>query len=363
MVKSQLSKKDYEKILEFITQVQNIKTNFRSTTLKNLSDFFGYNHLTFFLADNNGHFIDPVVTNINPDSIKTYINYYHSTDIFYALKEPNSTFKKNVITITDIMTYRQFENTEYYRDFLRLDNLYYEIAVPLILGNNLLGGIGVFNPKESGNFTSKDVLILEKLSRFISGSLNNYIQVNQLSYQEKLLENMTSQCPIGLVVLNSNHSIIYSNNIAKDFCLDILNDKSCLNPIEHVMNKLFMECNYRQTDSYPFLCRSIDNYKFKITSSIVSNAFTGLEPVIHIYITKEIKSNNRTLNDIASSYNLTNREVEIITLVSKGLSNKEISQSLFISYHTVKTHMENIFKKLQVDNRASLIYKINNNIQ
>lgn len=57
-----------------------------------------------------------------------------------------------------------------------------------------------------------------------------------------------------------------------------------------------------------------------------------------------------------------NREIEVIDLVSKGLSNKEISQRLFKSYHTVKTHMENIFKKIEVDNRTSLIYKINNTI-
>ncbi|SFC47861.1 hypothetical protein [Clostridium uliginosum] len=108
MIKSQLNKEDYEKIFEFATQVQNIRTNFRSTILMNLSDFFGYNHLTFFLADEKGSFTNPVSTNINPTLTKNYLNYYHSTDIFHPVKEPNLIFQKNVISITDIMPYNQF---------------------------------------------------------------------------------------------------------------------------------------------------------------------------------------------------------------------------------------------------------------
>ncbi|NFG61306.1 LuxR C-terminal-related transcriptional regulator [Clostridium sp. CMCC3677] len=360
MIKSQLNKKDYEKIFEFATQVQNIQINFRSTILMNLSNIFGYNYLTFFLADKNGSLINPIATNINPILTKKYINYYYSTDIFYLVKESNEIFQKNVISITDIMPYKQFENTEYYRDFLCLDNLYYEIAIPLRIGESLLGGIGAFRPKELGNFTSKDILILEKLSGIISNALNNYIKLNKISYEQEFLKDITSKAPIGLAVLNNRYSIIYSNNIAEDFCLDILNDRTCLSPIQYVIDKLFMEGEFKKDDSSSFMYSTIKNYNFKVVSSIVPDAFNGLESLMYIYITKEILNEDKTFDKIISDYNLTNREVEVINLVSKGLSNKEISQKLFISCHTVKTHMENIFKKTQVDNRTSLIYKINN---
>jgi DNA-binding NarL/FixJ family response regulator len=48
---------------------------------------------------------------------------------------------------------------------------------------------------------------------------------------------------------------------------------------------------------------------------------------------------------------LTPREVEILALVAVGTPNAEISKKLFISPHTVKTHVYNIFKKIRVDNR------------
>lgn len=51
---------------------------------------------------------------------------------------------------------------------------------------------------------------------------------------------------------------------------------------------------------------------------------------------------------------LSNRELEVLQLVAKGLSNKEISDTLFISEHTVKSHLKNILSKLHLDNRVQL---------
>jgi DNA-binding NarL/FixJ family response regulator len=48
---------------------------------------------------------------------------------------------------------------------------------------------------------------------------------------------------------------------------------------------------------------------------------------------------------------LTKRELEILHLVAQGLSNEEIGKKIFISRKTVKTHIRNIFDKLQVHNR------------
>ena len=45
------------------------------------------------------------------------------------------------------------------------------------------------------------------------------------------------------------------------------------------------------------------------------------------------------------------REIEILLLLSSGIQNEEIAQKLFISPNTVKTHLYNIFKKINVPNR------------
>jgi LuxR family transcriptional regulator of csgAB operon len=48
---------------------------------------------------------------------------------------------------------------------------------------------------------------------------------------------------------------------------------------------------------------------------------------------------------------LTPREVEILAMVAVGAKNEEIAEKLYISPHTVKTHIYNIFKKIDVPNR------------
>jgi DNA-binding NarL/FixJ family response regulator len=52
---------------------------------------------------------------------------------------------------------------------------------------------------------------------------------------------------------------------------------------------------------------------------------------------------------------LTEREIEILTLIAEGLSNKEVGDKLFISHRTVDTHRTNLMKKLDVHNIAGLI--------
>ena len=52
---------------------------------------------------------------------------------------------------------------------------------------------------------------------------------------------------------------------------------------------------------------------------------------------------------------LTEREIEIITLIADGLSNKEIGEKLFISHRTVDTHRTNLMSKLEVHNVAGIV--------
>ncbi|PSS43349.1 DNA-binding response regulator [Arthrobacter woluwensis] len=54
---------------------------------------------------------------------------------------------------------------------------------------------------------------------------------------------------------------------------------------------------------------------------------------------------------------LTPREAELLTLLTQGLSNKELGRKLFISEATVKTHLAHIYAKLGVDSRAAAIAK------
>jgi two-component system NarL family response regulator len=56
---------------------------------------------------------------------------------------------------------------------------------------------------------------------------------------------------------------------------------------------------------------------------------------------------------------LTTREVEVLRLVAKGMSNREIAEELYISENTVKNHVRNILEKLHLHNRMeAVIYAV-----
>ncbi len=59
---------------------------------------------------------------------------------------------------------------------------------------------------------------------------------------------------------------------------------------------------------------------------------------------------------------LTNREMEILNLLSTGAKNTDIAEQLCLSVHTIKTHIYHIYKKLDVSNRTQAVNWATNNL-
>ena len=67
--------------------------------------------------------------------------------------------------------------------------------------------------------------------------------------------------------------------------------------------------------------------------------------------------NENPLDTLIEKYGLTQREAEIMNLISTGIGNEEIANKLFVSKNTVKFHIKNIFIKLDVKNRVQAMQK------
>jgi len=91
------------------------------------------------------------------------------------------------------------------------------------------------------------------------------------------------------------------------------------------------------------------------------------QPYIQANMTRELvrEFNKITLHDKAKTEenNLTAREMEVLELIAEGLINKEIAKRLYISEKTVKNHVSNIFRKLNVSDRTqAAIYAFKHNL-
>jgi len=63
---------------------------------------------------------------------------------------------------------------------------------------------------------------------------------------------------------------------------------------------------------------------------------------------KKIAKGRERLSDLSQ------RERDVLKLIALGLSNAEIATKLFISPHTVKNHVSNIYRKLGIDDRTQV---------
>lgn len=94
--------------------------------------------------------------------------------------------------------------------------------------------------------------------------------------------------------------------------------------------------------------------------SAVRAVYAG-EPMIHPAVLRKMMMRFKTLPPAASvppihaPPPLSEREMEVLKIAAKGMSNKDIAQELFISERTVQAHMRSIFNKLGVGSRSEAI--------
>jgi DNA-binding NarL/FixJ family response regulator len=91
------------------------------------------------------------------------------------------------------------------------------------------------------------------------------------------------------------------------------------------------------------------------------------QSVIHPSMTKKFLNFNSSKEDSLEvekkDTQLTEREKEVLLCLVQGMNNKEIAKALFISDKTVKIHVSNIFKKLDVKSRSQVvIYAVQNHL-
>jgi DNA-binding NarL/FixJ family response regulator len=113
----------------------------------------------------------------------------------------------------------------------------------------------------------------------------------------------------------------------------------------------------------------VDGYVLKDSDSIVLkkaiNSVSRGETFIQPELTPLLKEKMAEKNSMGSSIDdsLTKREIEVLKLLAEGLFNKEIAYMLAISEKTVKNHVSNIFKKINVSDRTqAAVYAIKNNL-
>lgn len=112
-----------------------------------------------------------------------------------------------------------------------------------------------------------------------------------------------------------------------------------------------------------FLLSKYSIFTHQISIELLLISIASLFLIVGIYIARRKKqisvvSENQEIDqNKIKELRLSDREYEILLKIAEGLSNKEIGEQLFISENTIKTHVSNLFLKLDVKRRTQAIQR------
>ena len=110
------------------------------------------------------------------------------------------------------------------------------------------------------------------------------------------------------------------------------------------------------------LCAGASGYMLKDSSpekivDAIKEILAGGAPM-NMKIAHKVLDMFARLKPKKTDYGLTDREKEILQFIISGLTKQQIADKLFLSFHTVNTHVKNIYTKLHVNTRAGVISKV-----
>ena len=154
--------------------------------------------------------------------------------------------------------------------------------------------------------------------------------------------------------------------------IDRMEEKlAAYNPDILIINPLLIA--YDTNEHFLKICRDFSNVipVALVTSYVDAGILKQFKDVIEINDSKQkvvtkifnLLSDNKLTQDKPENIELSNRETDVLVALVKGLTNKEISDKLYISVHTVITHRKNIVRKTGIKSVSGLTgYALLNNL-
>ncbi len=169
----------------------------------------------------------------------------------------------------------------------------------------------------------------------------------------------------GMLIFDMDNNLLYSNKEALDMLPELQKPakggkrQNTLKEIHNLCKQMKRNINKLGTDeaSTNLSCAvlSNDSGPYSMRASFMGNPESKSPTHIVVLLEKIILRHQTDIEKVRAEFGLSNRELEVLVCISEGLSNKTISEKLFISEYTVKDHIKNIMRKMNVASRSEII--------
>lgn len=106
-----------------------------------------------------------------------------------------------------------------------------------------------------------------------------------------------------------------------------------------------------------YLLKDVDGQEVVKAVRAVCSGESVLHPIIARKVISRLKSSTTQAGEKKSAIELSERELQVLKLAAKGMSNSDIANELFISMRTVQGHLSSIFNKLSVGSRTEAVFQ------
>ncbi|MBW2000192.1 MAG: hypothetical protein JRJ29_19815 [Deltaproteobacteria bacterium] len=338
----------------------------RSWVLHVLKETLRGEKSNFFLVQGLEQKVDfsrVVTLGIEEKFLRQYRQYYHQLDPFAKTLLVDN---PPVLTTDALISYKSLVRTEYYHDFLRPQSIHYQMVIYLKSLNKVLGIVALFRPKNESNFSAVDKAKAELMAPYLAGALEKTIISEKLIDRECVIDSIIPDLPYeGIVILNDSFEPVYYNENAVSILSNLdksgRNYRALLGPLPkeiYVRCKELVTCAKREGSAELHQCRfDLPSVGTREKISIDLRLIFRLEAPLFL-LCLEPEGRMLCLSNVLREQGLTERELDVVFLLSKGLKNSEIAQRLFISPYTVDNHLKSIYRKVGVKNRTSLVHRL-----
>lgn len=360
--------------LDFLYELPMAKGNFCNNILGLIHKHFGYSRLIFCpYADKSARrrrtpYSGIVGKNINLSAVKSFLSDYYKYDLFSAANLPRELRKRTVLTIGDVIPWDEYESSRY-GQYMQSIGLYYQACLYLTDDSGKLASISVFHTKEEGNFDEAELELFAAIAKYVS---KHYLSVcNPRRTYIHYFHRYFDATGIGAALLDSRLLVVDTNREFQEFSESIVIHGNLDNDFVFSNDTLVREKHQYAQNLVSHFGSNILNkperihiecfqYRFKVYSKPI--AFTSpsgeVENLYLMLLVQHAKVTSK--NTLDAIDDLTPRELDILQMLLGGNDNAEIADALDITCYTVKTHLQNIYRKFKVASKTDLLIRMFN---
>ena len=284
-------------------------------------------------------------------------NYHHkladllmNLDVLYTSR--NGSFLQRLQYI--LQEYVQTEDLEifcnYYYDNQdsRKGILYY--PEPGVCFFNIARSQIIFNKlPHASPFTQDDLDYIKFIANILTDKSYTSVKPSQLITTAEMKEDLLNDMKVGFITLDESCQVLKINETAQCYLKQMYPEHTSADACKKVIDTF--EKSRIPNDFLTQTEKTIDSFTIIFRTTISLDSFGYANKYYNIEIKKCL-----TAQVFYSKYTLSSREIEIVEYLYEGLTADEISEKIFISINTFRTHLKNIYKKTNVSNQRQLMY-------